>query len=417
MYRFPMPRNANSRHLFGSAAGTVMQPLAREVDRVVTGSSNKRRRVTGSAPMTRTKKTKTVTRAKPQKAKVAKTKMVGSTDRLPNVIRKSKTKVSRKKDVKVSRNFKLKVNKALETKWLTGTFRSNQIESWNVGTLGGRQTVERYPNNGLSRAGYLFSAERVLHVASRCFNGKAAAQNPLITDAGMFEVTSTKVEVLKQYWKFKLRNNSQRTMFLKFYQCVPKTYQVVMDPPTAWLEGVNQGISDGSIKGMLALTNTIYTTPNVSAQFKEHFKTSVVEITMEPGQSYEYVAEGPAKLYEMEKFYSRLVYNFVNKGDVINMGVGYLDLAYGNSGIIANKHGHVEESGDSSDRLIIESSYFCKVRMPEPTGFTQVVPTPGAIKTNDQRKEVYVYDEFLTELAYGEPDRVDPIDPGVGDAL
>lgn len=289
--------------------------------------------------------------------------------------RKAKVKPKKEKHVKFSKAFKTKVHEIMDGDKVHGYYQDNRIDTLEPAQLASQQNVQRLPNQGLGFAGYLFNYDRVLHTVGRMWGQKSAIQNPQISDVNGFDPTNTVIEVKKQWWTFRLRNNSSRTVHIRVYKCARRSNPpagFTGDPLTAWSAGITQMVADKQLLATPVLTaNTLHTGPTISNQFRSEWKNDCVKITMEPGQYYTFNIEGPQMTYRGQDFYESGTYRSVQKQDVQLIWVSNADLVGTHTGTTAGNYGYAPDSISTepySERVIVESTYHCAVAMPEKVG-------------------------------------------------
>jgi len=319
-----------------------------------------------------------------------------------------KLKPKGRKYVKVSKDFKAKVMKATEAGKVAGQFHSTDIGVLTA-ALSGQQTTSHQLMPNSSGLNGLFNAKRVLHCVSRMWNGKAVTSTPQIADAGMIQPLQTVIDVKKQWWVYKIRNNSARTICVRMWKCAPKHLQSDVDPIGAWRQSITRAITEGYYITSPATYNDqlLYVKPQLFAQFNQFYKVEEVTMVIEPGQSHEFTITGPSMVYDMKKFYIDNLYQEYQKQDVILLSAVWTDLIGETAGVLVGRDGLNVGDGE----VIYESQYFCNVVMPETIGWQSggVMPAAGPV-LNANRTKRYVFDQFerVTDLP-GAEDRTDVI--------
>lgn len=328
-------------------------------------------------------------------------KMSGLSERQPYVKKpkKTKMKVKKKPKVKVTRAFRAKVEKSIAPHQIAGYHQVNYLESVLPNQING-QTVRSFPKHGLASGGYLFPAELILHAASRLWNTKLAVVAPGIGDALNFDATTSKIDVTRQWWTFRLKNNGNRTVQMKIFKCQPKNMQASSNAIDSW----NNGLVDMFNTGTLRRTNSnltadeqvsssqLFVEPSISDAFRNAFTSEKIEITLEPGQKTSFNVQGPAMLYDFSKFRYNAQYQPVQKQDIHLIWCMNYDIVW-NEGLAGN--GDVYGRGtsvDISDAIIVESTYHCALKMPETALQAPVVA--GVAVTAVGRKRRMVIDDF-----------------------
>lgn len=302
--------------------------------------------------------------------------MTGSSLRNVKVSKRTKKPaVKKNKKVKISPEFKAKVNKAIASKAIHGYFQANQIEAAQVGLRPNMQSFHRLPNQAQPYAGSLFNPTRIMYVAARLWNNRAASLNYAFPHPDNFDEYKTDIHVKKQWWKFRARNNTERTLFVTVYLSTPKKNTTAGgDPVQAWDIGLIEMAARGELIGKQAnalgfeqnrpLVETLYTTPELSNNFRDLYKNSKTCYTVEPGQSFEWSVNGPQMKYEYSKMYHQDIYQPFQKCDIWQTIVVHLDTTSFLEGGVA----HARVVNQLEHQLIVESTYHCFMECPARAG-------------------------------------------------
>ena len=345
----------------------------------------------------------------------------GNTNQTPSSLRnvkvtkREKAHFKPKKRVKISKSFKEKVEKSLRSKTHKGYYQENQLEGLRVGTLSNRQNVIRFPSVNQPFSGSLFNAARIIHVASRLWNGKAATLDHDLNLGGNFDIYSTKIDVYKQWWTFRARNNTERTLFVQVHKAQPKKNSADMgDPIQAWEDGlatqwtngelISNAAEPGGGPALYPKKETLYLPPEQSTQFRKTYKNHTTKFVVAPGQTFEWNVNGPSKVYDFNKHYEKQdFYNF-QKDDVWQMLVVHTDTTNftGETGSVS--HSRIATLGNS---LIIEGTYHVSMACPDRTGMSD-----PSLTNLDNVKDVNCYDDFtLGPDIVAVPERVEVTNP------
>lgn len=333
----------------------------------------------------------------------------GLTDRQPYVKRKGNSvKMKGNKKVKVSKDLKMKIQKTIAGNDIYGYFQSNQLENLRATQTRG-QDVRQFPNSGFaSYAGMLFDPQRILHCASRLWNRKDANITPLLGDTNNLPSGTTEVKVLKQWWTFRLTNNYSRAIHIRVFKCQSKANQTSTNATDAWSNGLANMFNNGFCRdenNTSVVVNDLYTTPKLSDTFNQFYKMDTITITLEPGQKYDFSVQGPAKEYDFTKFWNGGTYIPYQKDDVSLIWAINTDLAWSNTSAAPGR-GTMQ---DTSESVFLESTYHCRMSMPENvlSTFVPAVLT-NPIQVAQGRKKSIVIDDFTLAVANNTGyDRVD----------
>lgn len=249
---------------------------------------------------------------------------------------------AKKKKVRLPRGFRLKVEKALEPSEISGTWKQisyDCIPATNIPTNG--QYV-----GGLAQASvndysdWAFDPEDYLHAASVLWNDKADSQLSRVwsgtgnlgirvqnaavgnvipingTASQNFYPMDLKLTIKNSHETYKLKNNTQRTLYMKIYLLSPKGPGMKTNPVTGPLVETltlsssanplalgNPGQvwnnymdlqAESNVNVASAVPQTLYQTPKSSPAMNKMFNMDETIVVLQPGQVYEYYIQGPS---------------------------------------------------------------------------------------------------------------------------
>jgi len=354
------------------------------------------------------------------------------------VVHKKGVKEKKKKIPHVSAAFKHKVEGALKSKSVTGT--KTDISYGSMSDLTNTTTTYVAENNWIDPINYTsgtvstpmsnkwdFSPEYFLDAASCLFgskphNGPTSTNlvwwNP--TNMGYVDAThptsEVKFNIVDSNVKYMYRNISTKVVKIKLYDCAPKksscvataNYDItntlttvadaIVSPSYTWFKAaadeVTQGIlptnselvvTAATVGYRTALTNT----PTSFVAFNTNFKVNCIEIILEPGATYTHHVQGPSQ-YEWNSTgqVKNGIFQTIAKYSRYSMPVVSTDLivdAYATIGGACGGRGPWVTT--STNNLVVEKVSFCKIEMPETTGFIYPAGayTPGNIQENTLR--------------------------------
>jgi len=387
-----------------SVTGNIFTPynaarLAASIAQYAGETENrKRRRSTGSMASisnNNSKKSKTYTQGTKGSSRAVKVTVKG---------KEGKKKV---KKVKVSKELRLKVNKCIEEKKIRGTYQVVTYSEKALPNINAQSATSGFQDTlGLDAS---FTALEFLHQASVLFNGKAdgaRSKTSFADSIGVTDITgadvnrptnntsslacTAKFTVLNSYEKIYVKNNSERTVTIDLYICEPKramfdgqtsvstagtalnpTPGESSNPHDSWLYALNQGNKTGQNVGNIGVT-MLHTSPLGLAAFNTIFKSSKVNVKLEPGQDWNYFLQGPKMLdVDFSKYYKGVfntlegVLQPVQKWSRCLMWVVKQDLCSEGSkagrwsgGLIANQ----------PNQLLVERTIHGTITVPESTG-------------------------------------------------
>lgn len=253
-----------------------------------------------------------------------------------------------------------------------------------------------------------FDPTRVNEAASVLFNG-ATVQGSKQYDANLhFDIEQAQIDVLKQWVKMEMKNNTSRTMYVKIWTWQFKNnYEVLRTGSFVgeWADcALDEANNVGKINVSGATTEEFGMSPKLSPSMRKRFAMEEKLIILEPGKSYVHTIQGPSQLYDFSKFKENTTYTpyhkFV-KGCMIQLSTDLTGstTAYA-PGILGEDYvpprnlivGDVvrgathrwSKMGSSLTAqpygLLIETTYNYSIRMPDQTGYK--VATAG---TNNQQ--------------------------------
>lgn len=284
---------------------------------------------------------------------------------------KTRVKLRGKKHVKVSPKLKAQVKQVINGNKVHGYYQDNRIDVIDPGANPGQQNVEQFPNRTNASAGYLFQYDRVLHAASRLWNGKAANFNPLVTDANNFTPNDSVIEVIKQWWTFRLRNNSSRKATYRIYKCQKRNQSQGTDALESWTQGLTQMGTDGQLISAPSIF-LMHTGPTLSNQFRVGWKAEEIKFSLDPGEYYTFNVTGPSMTYRGQDFYDAAVYKPVQKQDMQLICSMNVDMVGTHNGGVTGPSGYANNLGTEAqqERTYVEGTYHCHLALPEKVGGT-----------------------------------------------
>lgn len=342
-----------------------------------------------------------------------------------------RVKFRKLKRVKINRKFQAKVKKAIEPQRVSGFAQLVDVQylryepnnSQFVAYLGmGSDSTVTIGNLNKYTVPWFFGPLRVLDTASVLFNGKLVADKDVtFAAAGMFktDVGNPKFHVKKSWVTFQLKNNSERTVYLKLHCIGPKnTSDETLDIATLWQDAL---IAENTAKVNIGniTVNTLHNGPRSVKQLRDLFNFAVTKVTLEPGQTYEYKIVGPEDFnYDWSKFYKGTSYQNLHKMMRTCLVTGHFDLqvnygvgstALNTRTIRAGQNTYVSD-GTQVGGISVEYREFYDITMPEITGGTGV--GIGAVEPLTNRQDTKYYKSFEpTSALFGNEMRVDAVNP------
>lgn len=319
-----------------------------------------------------------------------------------------------KPKVRVSKAFRKKTLEVLKTKGPVGTMM--EIHT-NLYKPNDSQRVDRLGHLSQNIIQH-FDPLYVNHVASCLFNRKQMTLNPQSTDNNLFTLQHTQIEVLKQSVTFRMKNNTVRNMTIRVFDVSPKGKQLKdvngVDPVEMWFNGFaaeNQILGPpltlpGQVTGVNInniTPNTLYAHPKMCKGFKDNYTIDETIYQLEPGKECIHKLVGKNGLYDYQKYKAPSAsgnYSFINQQSFVKMTfiVFHLDLI---ATTLASQGRYTDIIDNSPIGLIVESTYFTKVKMPDQTGFVPNQDAAGNQQLNQRKAYPYIIQNWAGEQQGG----------------
>lgn len=381
--------------------------------------------------------------------------------------KKVKSIVHRKKRVKVSRVLRKKIKKVIAGTDHYGTYMATRQGTVGVITTGNSDTDYVTQNQG----GYIpsiiatklprdlqsntrfwfggglsgnndfangneyqfFTPLKFLDAASILWNQKTAAEDYTIQTGNLntvhnqttgslvtgtvsqMEIVGLKINIKNAYVKQVLKNNSQRSMGIEIYKCVPKTRNPLETPLATFVDSCDREV-DGtnsalySIVGGLSLArdNAVAMPgiePNAFKAFNSEWKYEKVTIKLAPGETTTLFHQGPKQyLLDYDKLNKGVqnVQHLAFKQTTMQLMIAITpDLAFGTANVTPNLGAtgrfiaNVTALNTISLPISIETTEVIKLSMPDIVGFQNGPATDaGNMYTLNKRIERKAYANF-----------------------
>lgn len=357
-----------------------------------------------------------------------------------------------KKKVRVSKPLRQKIQKVLDGDKIYGTGRC-LITGGRV-SVNPPSAIEQnvfalpIPDADDVQIGMLFDPQFIMYVASRLWNGRPVTGTDLLTGSWSNVNTSysnggewsnfTKqlgsnrsafcVDVHNLKAKITIKNNTNRTQYLKMYECKPK-YPCRFDPPGGlgkskphvdWDQGLDSdyhakikgfepqsldlasGINFGTGTLGSVGASTMYAKPGICQAWNKQWSYNAYDIILEAGQLHQHWVQGDVGEYDFSKYYATdetggFVFNNIQKTNrhifftsVPEMAT-ITNSAIGQSGRLLSSNG--------GDKFLFETEIFCSMSMPESAGTNYRVSNgtttlQQVMQPLTQRKRAYFVDTF-----------------------
>nr|WAE42864.1 MAG: capsid protein [Cressdnaviricota sp.] len=310
----------------------------------------------------------------------------------------------RKKGVKVSPAFKAKVIAATNSKMVSG-YKEDVYYQATFGSALNQQTVGFNTALGVTAAPSLWSflPNYFLDAVSCLFHDKFVANNwsyssgpGIAGDMGnLGNNDNLKFYVQDSYEVYHWKNNTNRGLKLKLYECAPKRVSMsTATPPTGggemdalltptayWSNAM--GTDTNSLFNLQAVTPAFLgLAPSQSPTFVQGYKTGMTEVFLEPGSTYTYKLQGPSNLdVDFMKYYVNGTLQDIQKYCRFVMPVVSSELCVDTGTGSSTIFGRMPwaQNAATGNVLGCERKLYCKIKMPEQTGF--VLGANGTVAT------------------------------------
>jgi len=353
----------------------------------------------------------------------------------PSKKKSRSVKFKKPPSVRVNKVFKAKVQRSLEPKRTSAfvEYRNTQYVRYEVDNeqsvyYAGFKTAEAI--DGVNQAGtstmpWHFSPWRVLDSASICFNAKSSPDyNTSLLTTNEFNVASStlKIHVRKAWATYQFRNSTERPQYLSVYTVAPKSFDSTDDQFffAKWYESLQAEKTQKILLSSGTSFRQMDLKPNACIQMRRKYKMVETKITVEPGQCFDYVLQGPEDYtYTYSKYYDNSAYRDLQKmcRTVVVCAVQDLAINYNTNDVLADmkvaRSGNPTLNTSSGANVVggmcIEYREFYDITMPEQAGFTYpAVFAAGTQQALNHRKSVKYYHNWNTATTGAVDARVDP---------
>jgi len=333
---------------------------------------------------------------------------------------------SRKKRVKVSPAFKAKVIAATNSKLVTG-YKEDFYYQGVFGSGIDQQAVGWNPALAVANAPsqWSFLPLYFLDAVSCLFHNKLVANswafaNEMGSYVAALSADNLKFHVADSYEVYHFKNNTNRGLRLKLYECAPKRISLssptpavigsgtaggevdaLQNPVTYWFNALGTDSNNG--QNLSNVTPAFLNlAPAQSPTFARGYKTGMSEVFLEPGGTYTYKLQGPSNMdIDMEKYYVNGVLQDIQKYARYVMPVVSSELCVDTASGTKNVFGRMPwaQNGNGGFVLGCERKLYTKIKMPEQTGFVESAITVGNTQDLNLRKNCFIATNWGAALA------------------
>lgn len=327
-----------------------------------------------------------------------------------------KVKERKVKSVKVTKHFRKMVEKCDEKGSITGSKRDIFYAYPGSAYTLCSQAYDNFQETYTSYSKWSFLPEYFLDAASVLWNGKTPSalgwQFNSVNNMGVGQLpiasgkvaSGVKFTIIDSYEKYLYKNQTNRTWTIKLYECGPKkasflststvgndnvthvagALDALVGPASTWSNvmgdaAVNSNllasfVPSGNSASVIGTPtpNTLYTYPTMFPQFAKLFQSDCTTIVLEPGMSFEYYLQGPNNMeFSLDGCFNNGNFAGIQKYSRYLMPVYYPDLTSDTTSTVLSAYigRHPAVFTSSNGLLGYEREMFCKLKMPEETGF------------------------------------------------
>lgn len=320
-------RMSNSDYLTNYAADSVGR-LAYNASKQATNAL-KRKFQGGNNPKPR-KKPSPANRSRssrPSKAAQLNTRL--AVQEKPSRKKAKKVGFKKKKYVKVNKLFRSKVAKALEPRRVNGLFELSDTQyirhepdnEQGFFYLGKGTQVDAFAGvtplgqKHLYNVPWFFDPLRVAQLASWGWNGHGVPTrnaDPL-ADGFLPLNGGLKIHLKKSWVTFNIKNNTERTWYMKMFVVAPKKVSTNLAVIESWCKSL-VAEEDAGTRLDAPWIYSIDEVPTFTKELNNYFKFVKTDVTLEPGQSFDYNLPGPEDItYDYEKYWDNAIYQSCQK--------------------------------------------------------------------------------------------------------
>lgn len=297
-----------------------------------------------------------------------------------------KVQHAKSKNVKISKKFRKAVQKALVDEG-EGFYRKVHFVR-----------IPR-PNSDLQKVeslGMFFSPIRMAEAMQVLFAEQVPVEIPVPGSLVYPNLETTELYVKKSWMTAEVKNNGQRTLYITFWQCKPKTVDNANPAIEDWSEGLIQMFANGTNPRNNTIA-TLHNDPRLCAQFDHYWSVEKQTVTLTPGQTYKYTMNGPSDFnLDFKKMFHKTaaplptISNNQKFGRELMISY-YADVVQDQGGNVGRKY----TGSDGFGGLSVQYDEFFVLKRPDTAGFKYPASTAaGQIQNLNFRKDVRVIEVF-----------------------
>lgn len=267
---------------------------------------------------------------------------------------------------------------------------------WFGGDAGGGTTYDN--KQKVDYLGNVFFPQQFMNAASILFRdrGQTVAPVPGYDPLFDFERNGFKLKVIYSKIKNVYRNNSNRAYKIKIFICRPKS-RGVDNPLADWVSQLAEEERDtnNDYNGGNVLDNTITQwglDPRSCQGWSAQWAAEVLEVLLQPGQTYEHVLVGPTNtMLDFNKFQINGVHSEAQKMVRYSFAIYHTDLVGSDTnGTVNGSVGYFAEDGAlfKGEGIAVHQEHIFKIEMPEQTGF-EVHGVAGGEQSLTKRRNAF----------------------------
>jgi len=328
-------------------------------------------------------------------------------------IRKGKTGGNKRQKVaKLKPDVKRAIKKLLMPGAITGRFHKKVVSRlWFGGTSSFGGSFDNKQKVEYLSVPFAFSPASIMEAASILWNNKPAPGSsiPVYDIATDFTKEGFRVGVIDSSCVVTLRNNSKRAYKMRLFNSQPKKCTDIeplgdLSGQLAELdEGTNPQNSGGNVFSVNREKLGLH--PNLVPGFTRNWQSEIVELILQPGQTYVWTVQGPRNL---EVDFNK----FLNGGNYIEQQkfMRYMWVIYHTdlistigSGGSEGQPGYFAEVGDinatqyDGHGVSVDQTFHYHMKMPEQAGFQFTTTAVGATQEQrlNKRRQALAYLDYI----------------------
>lgn len=322
--------------------------------------------------------------------------------------RRVSSKAKGRKSLKLSKHFKKAVKQVIRNFSPKGYFTERYYARYTPGNMvstvydlgegwTGAASGRSFDPATSASGAYLFDPVKIMDAASCLFHGKEADGNKSLANSGQFDQEFFEVDVMRQWCRMEMKNNTSRTLIMKLYTWQLRNANDALTNGSFADEWAAQALLEGNqTNGNLNITaagiGEFGMSPNFSPAVRKRFSIEEKEVRLESGKTYVHLVQGASQLYSYAEFRSGNQFNNCQKMvkgvclalsvDVVGStaaipGTGESSTLNSHCGAAQRWTGLSPWNVPGPYGLLVETTFNYVIRIPEQAGFKLPSDTIG----------------------------------------